>query len=51
MCSSFHHGAVPISKGGGGPKNGVHFNSPETALEYIALLSMLAKRLEQAKRR
>jgi uncharacterized protein (TIGR02391 family) len=26
-------------------------DSPEMALEYIALLSMLAKRLEQAKRR
>jgi hypothetical protein len=25
MCSSFHRGAIPISKGGGGPKNGVHY--------------------------
>jgi hypothetical protein len=26
-------------------------DSPEMALEYVALLSMLAKRVEQAKRR
>jgi len=25
--TTYHHGAVPISKAGGGPKIGVHFNT------------------------